>query len=103
MSSLLARIARSLSHHWIRGLLGGLAVLVVLIAIIGSNGDPAPDDFSIPNTDSQQVADLLEAHTPAMAGVDSQVVFSARPARSPIRPTEPPSSSHSRRSAACAA
>ena len=78
MSSLLARIARSLSHHWIRGLLGGLAVLFILGAIVGSKGEPAPDDFSIPNTDSQQVADLLEAHTPAMAGVDSQVVFTAK-------------------------
>ena len=78
MSSLLARIARSLSHHWIRGLLGGVAVLALLIVIIGSSGEPAPDDFSIPDTDSQQVADLLKAHTPAMAGVDSQVVFSAK-------------------------
>ncbi|MEH3054126.1 MAG: MMPL family transporter [Patulibacter minatonensis] len=79
MSLRLAALARWLTHHWVRGLLGFLAVVVVLIAL-AANGKPAADDFSIPGTDTQSALDLLNAHTPNLAGLDSQLVFYAKPA-----------------------
>src|SRR5215210_3501958 len=75
MSSLLARLARSLTQHWKRGLAGALVVLVLLGAAAGAGGEAA-DDFSIPGTESQKALDLLRAHTPAFAGGDSTLVFS---------------------------
>lgn len=77
MSDFLARLARLLTRRWGRGLIGAVALLAVLM-VAASSGTPAPDDFSIPDTDSQQVIDLLEAHSPGQAGVDSQVVFTAK-------------------------
>jgi RND superfamily putative drug exporter len=75
MSSLLARLARTLTHRWKRGLLGALVVLVLLGAAAGAGGEAA-DDFSIPGTESQQALDLFKAHSPAFAGADSTLVFS---------------------------
>src|SRR5918997_5810446 len=75
MSSLLARLARTLTHHWKRGLAGAVVVIVLLGAAAGAGGEAA-DDFSIPGTESQQALDLLKAHTPALAGADSTLVFS---------------------------
>ncbi|MBJ7471882.1 MAG: MMPL family transporter, partial [Solirubrobacteraceae bacterium] len=77
MSAFLARLARLLTRRWGRGLIGTVAVLAVLIGVSAASG-PAADDFSIPNTDSQEVVDLLEAHSPLQAGADSQVVFTAK-------------------------
>jgi RND superfamily putative drug exporter len=75
MSSLLASVARTLTTHWVRGLLGLLAGIVLLAAIIGSQGGGAAQDFSIPGTESQRAQDLLQDKFPAAAGVSSQVVF----------------------------
>jgi putative drug exporter of the RND superfamily len=75
MSSLLARLARSLTHHWKRGLAGAIVVVVLLGAAAGAGGEAA-DDFSIPGTESQQALDLFKAHSPAFAGADSTLVFS---------------------------
>jgi len=75
MSLLLARLARTLTHHWKRSLAAALLVLVLLGAAAGAGGEAA-DDFSIPGTESQQALDLFRAHTPALAGADSQIVFS---------------------------
>lgn len=77
MSSRLAALARALTHHWIRGLLGVIVALFVLGGL-AANGKPAVDDFSIPGTDTQRAIDLLEAHTPNLAGLDSQLVFYAK-------------------------
>jgi len=74
MSSLLARLARALTHHWKRGLAGAIAVLILLGAAAGAGGEAA-DDFSIPGTESQQALDLFREHTPAFAGADSTIVF----------------------------
>ncbi len=52
--------------------------MVTLFGVATINGEPAADDFNIPGTDSQQVIDLLKAHSPQQAGVDSQVVFRAK-------------------------
>lgn len=77
MSAFLARLARLFTRRWGRGLIGTLLIIVALFAA-GAAGGPAADDFAIPNTDSQKVMDLLEAHSPAQAGADSQVVFIAK-------------------------
>src|SRR6187397_61067 len=74
MSQLLARIARSLTQHWKRGLAGAVLVLVLLGAAAGAGGEAA-DDFNIPGTESQQALDLFRAHSPAFAGADSTLVF----------------------------
>src|SRR5215211_3479667 len=74
MSSLLARLARSLTHHWKRGLAGAIVVIVLLGAAAGAGGEAA-DDFSIPGTESQRALDLFKAHSPAFAGADSTLVF----------------------------
>jgi RND superfamily putative drug exporter len=74
MSSLLARIARVLTHHWKRSLAGAVVVIVLLGAAAGAGGKAA-DDFTIPGTESQQALDLFKAHSPAFAGADSTLVF----------------------------
>ena len=74
MSDLLARLARTLTHHWKRGLLAAVVVLVLLGAAAGAGGEAA-DDFEIPGTESQQALDLFRAHSPAFAGADSTLVF----------------------------
>jgi putative drug exporter of the RND superfamily len=76
MSSLLARLARTLTHRWRRSLLVALAV-VGLLGALAASGQPATDDFKVPGSESQQARDLLKTHSPARAGVDSQLVFSA--------------------------
>ena len=77
MSLLLARIARSLTHHWLRGLAAAIVVIVLLGAAAGAGGEAA-DDFEIPGTESQQALDLFRAHSPAFAGADSTIVFSVQ-------------------------
>jgi putative drug exporter of the RND superfamily len=77
MSLLLARIARSLTKHWIRGLIGAIVVLFVLGIAAGTGGEAA-DDFEIPGTESQQALDLFRAHSPAFAGADSTLVFTVQ-------------------------
>ena len=74
MSLLLARLARTLTHHWKRGLAGAVAV-VVLLGIAAGAGGEAADDFNIPGTESQQALDLFKEHSPAFAGADSTLVF----------------------------
>ena len=75
MSRALARLARTLTHHWKRSLLVAIGTLVALGAIAGAS-TPAPDDFEVPNTESQRAYDLFRAHTPALAGGDATIVFS---------------------------
>ena len=75
MSLLLARMARTITQHWVRSLFAAIAVIVLLGFAAGAGGEAA-DDFSIPGTESQQAIDLFKAHTPALAGADSTLVFS---------------------------
>ena len=44
--------------------------------VLASTGGKAVDDFSAPGTETQDAIDLLRAHTPALAGADSTLVFS---------------------------
>jgi RND superfamily putative drug exporter len=74
MSLLLARMARSITHHWKRSLAAALAVLVLLGAAAGAGG-PVADDFEVPGAESQQALDLFRAHVPALAGADATLVF----------------------------
>ncbi len=53
-------------------------VALFVLGALAANGKPAVDDFSIPGTDTQRAIDLLEAHTPTLAGLDSQLVFYAK-------------------------
>jgi putative drug exporter of the RND superfamily len=80
MSELLARLARTLTQQWKRGLAAALAVLVLLGVAAGAGGEAA-DDFNIPGTESQQALDLFREHTPAFAGADSTLVFSVERGR----------------------
>ena len=74
MSLLLARMARTITQHWVRSLFAAIAVIVLLGFAAGAGGEAA-DDFSIPGTESQEAIDLFKAHTPALAGADSTLVF----------------------------
>src|ERR687885_860022 len=74
MSQLLARLARGLSLHWKRSLLGALGVLVLLV-LAASAAQPASDDYSLPGAESQAAVDLFQAHSPAFGGADSTLVF----------------------------
>ena len=74
MSLFLARLARTLSHHWKRSLLAAIGVLILLGIAAGTAG-PAADDFSAPGTESQAAYDLFEAHSPAFSGSDATLVF----------------------------
>ena len=74
VSQLLARLARSLSLHWKRGLAAAVGVLVLLV-LAAAAADKAVDDFSLPGAESQQAVDLFQAHSPAFGGVDSMLVF----------------------------
>src|SRR5918997_5530004 len=75
MSHLLARLARTLTHHWKRSLLAAIVVLFLIGAAAGAGGEVA-DDFEVPGTESQQALDLFRDHSPAFAGADSTIVFS---------------------------
>src|SRR3954471_2880478 len=74
MSQLLASLARGLSLHWKRSLLGALGVLVVLVLAAGA-AQPASDDYKLPGAESQAAVDLFQAHSPAFGGADSTLVF----------------------------
>jgi RND superfamily putative drug exporter len=77
MSALLARIARALTHHWKRSLAAAI-LIIVLLGVVAGQSSPAPDDFSAPGTETQKALDLLTAHSPALAGSEATVVFSAK-------------------------
>src|SRR5918998_4260467 len=74
MSPLLARMARTLSLRWKRGLVAALAVLVLLVLAAGVAGE-ASDDYALPGAESQAAIDLFQAHSPAFGGADSTLVF----------------------------
>jgi RND superfamily putative drug exporter len=75
MSNLLSVIARTLTTRWRRGLIGLIVGVVLVGALIGSQGGSAAQDFSIPGTESQKAMDLLKDKFPAASGAQSQIVF----------------------------
>ena len=80
MSAILARLARTLTHHWKRSLAAAIIVIFLLGAAAGAGGEAA-DDFTVPGTESQQAIDLFRAHSPAFAGADSTLVFTVEQGR----------------------
>jgi RND superfamily putative drug exporter len=54
-----------------------LAVLVLVGVLASTVGGSTSDSFSIPGTESQRAADLLDERFPAQSGSDAQVVFAA--------------------------
>jgi RND superfamily putative drug exporter len=81
MSRSLARLTRTLTHHWKRSLLVAILSIVALGALAGTAAEPPADDFEIPGTESQQAIDLFRAHTPVLAGADATLVFSVQDGR----------------------
>jgi RND superfamily putative drug exporter len=81
MSSLLASIARSLTTRWKRGLVGLIATVVVIGAVVGSQSGTAAQDFTIPGAESQKALDVLKAKFPQAAGATSQIVFTTADGR----------------------
>ncbi len=75
MSRALARLARTLTHHWKRSLVAAIAVVILLGMVAGAAG-PAADDWDVPGTESQAAYDLFRDHAPTLAGADSTLVFS---------------------------
>jgi RND superfamily putative drug exporter len=75
MTSLLDRIARTVSHRWRRSLALAAVIMVALGALAGTVGGQFTDDFSVPGTESQQAQDLLEDRFPAAANEGATVVF----------------------------
>jgi RND superfamily putative drug exporter len=57
---------------------GWVAVAVALLAVSSSVGTRKANNFSLPNTGSQQAVDLLKSRFPAQAGDTDQIVFRAR-------------------------
>ena len=79
MSELLARLARTLTHHWKRSL---LVALVVIVALMGAaSRRPGRRRLHGARHGDQQAIDLFNAHTPALAGVDSTIVYSVEAGR----------------------
>jgi len=52
-----------------------LAAAVAAIVLAHASGGKTNDNFTIPGTESQQVADLLTQKVPALSGAQTQVVF----------------------------
>lgn len=77
MSSLLYR----LGHFAVRRrrfVLGAWLAVLVLVGVLASTvGGSTTDSFSIPGTESQRAADLLDERFPAQSGSDSQIVFAS--------------------------
>ena len=74
VSLALARLARTLTHHWIAACSAPWPCSSCSVPAAGAGGEAA-DDFSTPGTESQKAIDLFRAHSPALAGADSTLVF----------------------------
>src|SRR5690606_35619126 len=84
MSKFLYRLGHfAVRRRWVV-LLGWLAAFVGVAVLSVAAGGKTSEAFSIPGTESQVAADLLEERFPAQAGSDARVVFAA-PAGSTVR------------------
>ena len=77
MSTFLYRLARFAFRR--RRLVLGIWVLAAVGAIVAgvASGGKTNDNFTIPGTESQNVANLLTKEVPALSGAQTQVVFAA--------------------------
>ncbi|MGH9048999.1 MAG: MMPL family transporter [Acidimicrobiia bacterium] len=78
MARFLDRLARGAArHHWI--VMGiWLAIAVGLVFAAQASGGKTIDNFTIPGTQSQEAADLLESQFPSQSGDTASVVFQAQ-------------------------
>jgi putative drug exporter of the RND superfamily len=74
---IVARVARSVLRHRVRVLVGWLLMLVVALGLSSAVGTKFSNNFSLPGTQSQHVADLLKRSFPAQAGDSDQIVVAA--------------------------
>ena len=77
MARFLDRLGRTAArrHWWFIGawLLAAVGAVFLAVSLDGQTND----NFTIPDTQSQQALDLLEADFPQMAGATATVVFNA--------------------------
>jgi RND superfamily putative drug exporter len=71
------KLARAAFRHRRLVLALWLAAVVAAITLGIASGGKTNDNFTIPGTESQHVADLLKQKVPALAGGQTQVVFAA--------------------------
>ncbi len=74
----MVRFARWTTTHRKYVLLGWLGALAVAIAVAGSAGTEYSNNFTLPNSDAQRAADLLQNSFPQQAGDRDQIVFRVR-------------------------
>ena len=77
MTALLDRIARTAAGRWRRSLAIVAAIMVGLVVLANTVGGEFTDEFTVPDTESQQALDLLEDRFPAAANEGATVVFYA--------------------------
>jgi RND superfamily putative drug exporter len=78
MSEKLAGLSQQIVKHWKRYLLVVIAAIVGL-SLLAVTASPAPtDNFNIPGSESQTALELFEKYQPALAGVDSSIVFNVQ-------------------------
>ncbi len=69
------KLARWLTTHRLYVVIGWIALLVVMIALAGSAGTSYSNNFTLPNSDAQRAADLLQRSFPAQAGDRDTIVY----------------------------
>src|SRR6476619_2266822 len=73
---MLARIARTCFRHRWRVVIGWVLAIIALGFVgFGIVGDDYRTDFKLPDSETKQVFDFLEAHNPGNAGFPGQIVF----------------------------
>ncbi len=76
MSRALYRLGRWSSRHRRRVVAGWVGLLVALLVSMGSVGGEVVESFSLPGTESQDAADLLEERFPELSGSAATMVVS---------------------------
>jgi RND superfamily putative drug exporter len=71
------KLARWSTTHRLYVVLGWILLIVAVNAIAQSAGTEYSNNFTIPNSDAQRAADLLQKSFPAQAGDRDQIVFRA--------------------------
>ncbi|HTU77638.1 MAG TPA: MMPL family transporter [Solirubrobacteraceae bacterium] len=73
-----ARAARRVSAHRRAVVIGWFVLLIGALGVSGAVGSKFSNNFSLPGTESQRAADLLERDFPAQAGDSDQIVLATR-------------------------
>ena len=74
---MLASLARTCVRHRWRVIGGWFALLVAVIAISGAVGPDYKTDFTLPDSETKDVQELLEANSPNTAGFEATIVVKA--------------------------